>query len=141
MKYYCIIAILCACLMSSGGCIIVTDNTFESDKCGIPKEARKVGGGLEITYIASEDGIINLVDRKSCKNLMSKSVTAGEKFEFFASIHESEKQSKWGIDMKKANIVLYFIPAKPKPPIPVGSVQPPLPPQPPHEPVPPQPAQ
>jgi hypothetical protein len=141
MNKTCMTGIACVCLLFAGGCIIVSGNDFEPDKTGIPKDANRVGGGLEISYVAPDDGMINLIDRRSGKNLMSKSVVAGEKYEFHAKALNAEEEKKWGIDVKKADFILYFIPNRPKPPIPAQQPQPPLPPLPPAPPVPPLPAQ
>jgi hypothetical protein len=130
MKNLCLVGILCVFMVFLNGCIIVSGNDFEPDKCGVPKEARKVGGGLEISYIAPEDGVINLVDLKSGKNLMSKSVVRGEKYEFSAKALDPENEKKWGVDIKKADFVLYFLPTQPKPPVQPQPPLPPLPPQP-----------
>jgi hypothetical protein len=137
MKNFCIAGISLACLLLVGGCIIVSGNDFEPDKNAMFKEAHKVGGGLEITYVVPEDGVINLVDRKSGKNLMSKSVIAGEKYEFSAKALNAEEEKKWGIDVRKADFILYFYPKNPKPPIPPQPALPPLPPLPPSPPAPP----
>jgi hypothetical protein len=141
MKKFCIAAISLVCLMSVVGCIIVTGNDFDDKDKGMPKEGRRVGGGLEISYVAPEDGVISLIDRKTCKSLMSKSVVAGEKYQFSAKALDPENEKKWGVDVKKADFVLYFLPTQPKPPIHVQPVLAPQAPLPPQAPMPPLPAQ
>jgi hypothetical protein len=70
---------------------------------------------------------------------MSKTVVAGEKYEFSARALDPENEKKWGVDVRKADFVLYFFPTHPKPPVPVQPVLPPHPQLPPQAPLPPQP--
>lgn len=131
--------ILALCLVLLGGCVIISDNSGPECK-NTHNEGSRVGGGFEITYLVSEDGVLNLVDRKSGKDLMSKSVEAGELYEFSAKALTAENAKEWGINLKKAEFVLYFHPKNqhliaPRPPMM------PVPPQAPEAPAPVQPGQ
>jgi hypothetical protein len=116
------------------GCVFIAGNSVEPDKFGPCKE-NKVGGGFTISYIAPEDGTVQLVDKKSGKNILTQAISAGQEYKFSAQGLDRQQYKTWGINIDKADFVLYFHPKYPKPPIPP---QPPMPPQPP---LPPQPAQ
>lgn len=125
MKKLLLAGIPAASALWLAGCVFIAGNTIEPEgyRGGI-----RAGGGLEITYIVPEDGVINLVDRRTGRNLMSKSVTAGETYEFSAKEMNPAEEKKWGVDVKKANFVLYFYPKNPKPPVVPGPAPvPPLP--------------
>lgn len=108
------------------GCVFIADNTIEPQDLG---EAHRAGGGMEITYIAPDEGVISLVDKKSGRNILSKSVIKGEEYYFSAKEQDPAEAKQWGVDLKKANFVLYFYP-NPKPPM-MHAPQPPLHPLPP----------
>lgn len=122
------------CLLFISGCIIV-GNSLGPDKFNPGKETNKVGGGFTITYIAPEDGTIHLMDRHSGKSLLSESIDAGNKYRFDASALNKEQYKKWGINVDKADFVLYFYPKNPKPippmpPVPGPEGNAPMPPAP-----------
>ncbi|GEM_PF-724957 len=106
--------VLTISLLFISGCIIV-GNSVGPDKFNPGKEVNKVGGGFTITYIAPEDGTVHLMDRKSCKSLLSQSITAGTEYKFSASELDKIQYKKWGINVDKADFVLYFYPKNPKP--------------------------
>jgi hypothetical protein len=114
------------------GCIIV-GNSVGPDKFNPGKEANKVGGGFTITYVAPEDGMVHLMDRKSGKSLLTESITAETEYKFDASKLDKAQYKKWGINVDKADFVLYFYPKNPKPmpPVPGPEGNPPMPPLPP----------
>lgn len=129
-----LLAAAAACLLLTAGCVYIADNTVEPEKF---KDGHRAGGGLEISYVAPEDGVINLVDKRTGRHLMSKSVIEGEVYEFSARDLDPAEEKKWGVDVKKADFVLYFYP-NPKPPIAPAPADPlsqapnaPLPPPPP----------
>jgi len=72
-----------------------------------------VGGGFSIEYLAHEPGRAILVDVASGRTLMTESLEAGRKFESIIDPGDpeaAEMLSSLGVDLAKANLVLYFIP-------------------------------
>ncbi|MCE5184916.1 MAG: hypothetical protein LLF76_02180 [Planctomycetaceae bacterium] len=130
MKTGVIVALAAISLLLAEGCVFIADNTIEPDNF---HNARHAGGGLEISYIAPEDGVLKLIDERTDRNLMSKSVTKGELYEFSAKALDPAEEKQWGVDIKKANFVLFFYP-NPKAPVP--QPMPPVPPVPPAPPAP-----
>ncbi len=96
-----------------GGCIII-GNEVKPDNFGQAKEANRVGGGFNITFVAPEDGTVHLLDKKSGKNVLTKSVKANEEYQFSAMELDKLQYKAWGIDVDKADFVLYFYPKNPK---------------------------
>jgi hypothetical protein len=88
------------------GCVVVVN----SEQCFSAKEENRVGGGLVIDYRAKEDGTAILVDKKSGKTIETMSLSEGELFSFAVGQEEKEKYRQLGVDLKKANFVLYFYP-------------------------------
>jgi hypothetical protein len=126
--------VLTISLLFISGCIIV-GNSVGPDKFNPGKEGNKVGGGFTITYVAPEDGSVHLMDRKSGKSLLTENVLAGEEYKFDAVSLDKAQYKKWGINVDKADFVLYFYPKFPKrlppmPPMPNPEGNPPMPPMP-----------
>ena len=124
--------VLMVSLLFISGCIIV-GNSVGPDKFNPGKEINKVGGGFSITYVAPEDGMVHLMDRKSGKSLLTESVIAGTEYKFDAKSLDKAQYKKWGINVDKADFVLYFYPKHPKPqppmlPMPGPDGNPPMPP-------------
>ena len=120
-----LVGMLLLLLFCAGGCIIVSKNKCGQPAAPLQREAYRVGGGFQIKYTAPEDGTAVLVDKKSGKTVQTESLKAGQDFTFHPSTEDCEVQlAKMGIDLKKADFVLYFHPKNPKP----------LPPMPPRQP-------
>ncbi len=100
-------------LLTAGGCVINTGSIGERG-VGMPHEAAKVGGGYTISYVLPEAGTVLLVDQRTQKHILSKSMEAGSEFAFDALNVDRAQYKKWGIDPDKANFVLYFHPKNPK---------------------------
>lgn len=107
-----VISVLCAALL--GGCIII-GNEVKPDNFGQIKESNRVGGGFNILFVAPEDGTIHLLDKKSGKNILTESITANAEYRFSANELDKQQYKAWGIDVNKADFVLYFYPKNPKP--------------------------
>jgi hypothetical protein len=122
------IAMLVLTAVFVSGCVFIAGNSIEPDKFG-PCKQNKVGGGFNITYIAPEDGTVQLVDKKSGKNILTQAISAGQEYKFSAQELDLQLYKAWGVDIHKADFVLYFHPKHPKPPIPAQPALPPLPPQ------------
>lgn len=77
-----------------------------------------VGGGFEIEYQAPEPGRAILVDRTSGRMLMTESLQKAGRFESTTDLSDPEISqilSSLGIDLAKAELVLYFIPDSTQP--------------------------
>lgn len=76
---------------------------------GLPDPRWHVGGGVCIDFTAPEEGIVYVVDLHSNRFLVTDSVEEGDFFSFQpddeATLH------MLGIDLAKAEIALYFVPA------------------------------
>jgi hypothetical protein len=132
------IVILSVLFISS--CIIV-GNSVKPDKFNICNDKSRVGGGFTITYLAPEDGTVHLMDRNSDKSILSQSITAGSEFKFSAAELDKDQYKKWGVNVDKADFVLFFYPKNPKPLppahfLPIQEGNPPLPPVAPQPPIP-----
>ncbi len=114
-----------------GGCIII-GNEVRPDNFGQAKEVNRVGGGFNIKFVAPEDGTIHLLDKRSGKNILTESIMANTEFCFSAKDLDIMQYKAWGIDVNKADFVLYFYPKNPKPipPKPVLTPEVPVPAQP-----------
>jgi hypothetical protein len=126
MKRTILIGTMALAMVFVGGCVFIAGNSVEPDRFGPGKEINKVGGGFEIFYRVPEDGTAVLADKKSGKTIKTISLKEGEMFEFTSRAFNEKAYKEMGIDLKKADFVLYFYPKNPKPPVPP---QPPLPPQ------------
>ncbi len=115
------VMLLCVPVLSLilSGCMIISNSTVEDAFCrdGKPK-ADKVGGGFNIAYTVVEEGTAVLVDERSGKTIRTVSMNAGEVFSFDYEKMDPQKFKELGIDLKKANFVLYFHPKHPKPQLP-----------------------
>lgn len=107
-----VVSVLCVVLL--GGCIII-GNEVKPDNFGQAKEGNRVGGGFNIKFVAPEDGTIHLLDKKSGKNILTESIMANTVYRFSATDLNKEQYKKWGVDINKADFVLYFYPKNPKP--------------------------
>lgn len=107
-----VVSVLCVALLS--GCIII-GNEVKPDNFGQIKESNRVGGGFNILFVAPEDGTIHLLDKKSGKNILTESITANAEYRFSANELDKQQYKAWGIDVNKADFVLYFYPKNPKP--------------------------
>ncbi|MEN6306130.1 MAG: hypothetical protein ABFD91_00110 [Anaerohalosphaeraceae bacterium] len=116
-----VVSVLCVVLL--GGCIII-GNEVKPDNFGQAKEGNRVGGGFNIKFIAPEDGTIHLLDKKSGKNILTESITANTEYRFSATDLNKEQYKKWGVDVNKADFVLYFYPKNPKPMTPMPPMAP-----------------
>lgn len=78
-------------------------------------DARLVGGGLKIEWQAPEPGTVYLVEKRSGKLVQTFTLKAGEMYDFaIESVVDAEELgSMLGIDIAKAQFLLYFKPAGP----------------------------
>lgn len=99
-------ALLVSAILISGlGCATVS----------LPPNSRVVGGGLQITWTAPEDGTAVLVESSSGKVVATETVGAGDEFEFKANREtEAEVLSRlFGSPLPyDARFVLYFSPKR-----------------------------
>ena len=89
----------------------VKKNVFDFD--GIPGREYLVGGGYKISYRAHVEGDLYLADEESHRLLATISLQPGEEHEMEYDIHDeklAEKLDALGIDPKKAQFKLYFVP-------------------------------
>ena len=110
-----LVGMLLLLLFCASGCIIVSKNKCGQAAAPLQKEAHRVGGGFMIKYTAPEDGTVVLVDKTSGKTIQTESLAAGQDFKFSPPKDSEEELKKIGIDLKKADFVLYFYPKNPKP--------------------------
>ena len=81
------------------------------DSRGLPKEQYLVGGGMDIRYVAPEDGRLCWVEQTSGKILSMKSVKADEAAEFGSSNMDPDLvKERLGVALKDADFRLYFVP-------------------------------
>lgn len=99
------------CLLVTSGCVFI--GSVEAEKACLPKDAKKVAGGYEISYLVPEDGTIMLIDQKTNKHILTRSLTAGTTYNFSVENVDQQQYKKWGIDLNKANFVLYYYPKNP----------------------------
>jgi hypothetical protein len=80
---------------------------------GLPNQRYLVGGGLDIQWRTPEAGTAYLVEEKTGKIVMTKTLGTGEEFEFeFSpdSVEPEETEAIFGIEMSELKFSLYFIP-------------------------------
>lgn len=110
MKRFGVTVILSLCLVLISGCIFVNETAFDATRSGIPKTAQKIGGGFEIAYQLPEDGTIVLADKTTGKIIQTTSLREGETFEFSCKAPERKTFKDIGVDIQKADFVIYFYP-------------------------------
>jgi hypothetical protein len=104
-------AVVAGLLALAGGC----GTTLSSPATGVPAGVQAVGGGLQINWEAPTDGTVYLVDKTSGKLVVTESLSEGSKFEFTVDPESAEAFEKAvGVPPTKAQLVLYFKPAKTK---------------------------
>lgn len=104
MKAVLKVAVLCVSLISVIGCAVSQKTAFGFN--GMPKKQYCVGGGLEISYTAPQDGTCYLVDQKSGKFVVTESISEGSTFDFDLSSADPDKYGS----LIQGNLVLYFVP-------------------------------
>ncbi len=80
---------------------------------GLPNQKYLVGGGLDIEWIAKQTGTAYLVEEKTGKIIMTKSLDEDDEFEFeFSpdSIEPEDVNAIFGAEMSELLFSLYFIP-------------------------------
>lgn len=108
--------VLAVSLLLTSGCLIIANCDGKKEpKLELPSGAQRVAGGYTIQYIYPEDGTAILVDETTGKIVFSVSKAAGERFEFSATNTQKKYFSEHGINLDKANFVLYFSPTNPEP--------------------------
>ena len=95
-----------------GGCITIGSGAnFRPD--GLPKQEYYVGGGVDISYRATERGTAFVVEENSGKLIKTETVTRNSVFQFHIDpidedIHMGMKTL--GIDPLNVKFNLYFVP-------------------------------
>jgi hypothetical protein len=112
MKRFCVTVLLSVCLLFIVGCIAPRNTAFDPARSSIPKEAHKVGGGFEIAYTMPEDGTMVLADKTTGKTIQTISLREGETFEFTCKASDEKTFKDMGIDIQKADFVLYSYPKR-----------------------------
>lgn len=99
--------------MILAGCTSLTsDSMGDFNSKGLPSPKYLVGGGLEIEWMATQAGTAYLVEEKTGKIIMTKSLEAEDEFEFSpGSIEPEETKKIFGVEMSELKFSLYFIPA------------------------------
>jgi hypothetical protein len=94
------------------GMIVAGCNTV-SQAPGLPRGVQAVGGGLQIYWKAPSDGTVYLVEQASRKIIETKSLDAGEIYEFDIDAEDAEVFEKvTGLNLTPARLALYFKPAE-----------------------------
>jgi len=98
--------------MTLTGCASFTSNMGgDFNSKGLPNQKYYVGGGLEIKWRSLQAGTAYLVEEKTGKLVMTKSIGVGEEFEFSpGSAEPAEAEKYFGIEMSELKFSLYFIP-------------------------------
>ena len=75
--------------------------------------SRLVGGGLKIQWEAPEPGTVYLVEKRTGKLVQTFTLKTGESYEFAVEsmVDADELEQLIGINMDKAQFLLYFKPA------------------------------
>jgi len=80
---------------------------------GLPSQRYLVGGGLDIGWIAKQAGTAYLVEEKTGKIVMTKSLDIDDEFDFeFSpdSVEPEDTKAIFGVEMSELKFSLYFIP-------------------------------
>lgn len=79
-------------------------------------ESRLVGGGLKIEWKAPEAGTAYLVEKQTGKLVQTVTLESGQSYEFKVEsvVDADELEQLIGIDMDKAQFLLYFKPGSQK---------------------------
>ena len=103
------VGISLAGLLFTTGCGVFWGKSTDTvaTRNGIPSARWQVGGGLDVSYTAPQDGNVYVVDQQTQRFLVTKSVEEGDNFTFGSSTQEYDVL---GIDPHTAKIVVYFVP-------------------------------
>jgi len=84
-----------------------------------PGKQYLVGGGLNISWKAPEAGTVYLMEKKTGKLVETKSLNEGDVFSFTvdSTVRAEELGGILGMNLAKAQFLLYFEPAGEEPPV------------------------
>jgi hypothetical protein len=106
-----IVVLAAITLPGCGSSMIGPTDDFNSN--GLPKQKYLVGGGLDVEWVAPQAGTAYLVEQNTRKIVVTKSLEAGERFEFSpGSAEPKEAKQIFGVEMSKLKFMLYFVPAE-----------------------------
>jgi hypothetical protein len=85
----------------------------------LSSESRLVGGGLTIQWEAPEPGTVYLVEKRTGKLVQTFTLDSGETYEFAVEsvVEADDLETLLGINIAKAQFLLYFKPAGGREPI------------------------
>ena len=107
-------AVFLAAIVLNGCGSFISNSAGNFNSLKLPNSEYFVGGGLEIEWIAPQAGTAYLVEEKTYKIVMTKSLDEGEEFEFSIGDVDNEDAKKiFGVeDSSHLAFSLYFIPVK-----------------------------
>ena len=76
----------------------------------LPPQELIVGGGFQIDYTAPRNGTVVLADRNRGQILVTRSMSAGERYQFNFDPHAPQNAGLFGDDLSDARPTLYFLP-------------------------------
>ena len=76
----------------------------------LPPQELIVGGGFQIDYTAPRNGTVVLADRNRGQILVTRSTSAGERYQFNFDPHAPQNAGLFGDDLSDARPTLYFLP-------------------------------
>ena len=94
-----------ACFLAITGCYTPT---FRPN--GIPHDRFQLGGGMDVSFIAPEDGTIYYVELDKRKILLSDTISKGSTFNIKPNTAKRLIEETLAIEPADTNLVLYFVP-------------------------------
>ncbi len=93
------------------GC--ASEERFEPEY--LSSQSRLVGGGLVIKWEAPEPGTVYLVEKRTGKLIQTVTLAEGQSYEFTVEsvVDADDLSTLLGIDVSKAQFLLYFKPGSP----------------------------
>ena len=99
-------------IMFLAGCSSITyykDTNFDSN--GLPNHKYLVGAGLDIQWRSPQAGTVYLVEEKTSRIVITRSLDEDDEFEFnHGSVEEEETKKIFGVNLNELRFSLYFIP-------------------------------
>ena len=98
-------------VMTLVGCTSLPSSSGDFDSKGLPNSKYFVGGGLDIQWRAPQPGTAYLVDEKTARIVITRSLDTDDEYEFDPGSIESDVAKQiFGVNLNELKFSLYFIP-------------------------------
>ncbi|MEN6337719.1 MAG: hypothetical protein ABFE01_25985 [Phycisphaerales bacterium] len=110
-----VVAVVAAVLLALAGC----HSSNRLRPAYLSGDSRLVGGGLKIEWKAPEPGTVYLVEKRTGKLVQTYTLNTGETYKFSVEspVEADDLGTILGIDIDRAQFLLYFKPAGGREPI------------------------